>query len=206
MARLIGNPVAKRRKKKSGDPAASTALDEFLHGSKKAAAVPAKKAPEIDDRWGHVVETVFDLDPVTLAERLTSELSLGSDASDYGSLRAAVDRAASNLYDAKRLERAAKLEEVRYVEQVAPELELLRSAAREELLEERVKGTGAITKDQIRDKMIQSWPDQVRSMEMRKAKLHAATRVFEGLVDAWNHRNSQLKTMMERASLGRPRQ
>lgn len=196
------------------DPAATAALGDFMGTTKDHARanVEAKRRKRTTvpaetnvDAWGQVIETVFDLDPVTLLERLTVELRLGLLISDYGRLRSAVDAAASNLYDAKRLERGAKHEEQKYLDDTAVEMDLMRTEARKQLQKKREPGSGAITKQQIEDEMTATWPDLVSRHRRRKSGLHNAARAFEGLVDAWNHRNSQLKAMLERASLGRPR-
>lgn len=215
--------MPQRRKKKAGNPgfrkpkskvdgttkaSADAALSSFLGEAKKknaATRAPAKKTPKLADAWGEVVEMTLRLDPVETAERLTRELSLGEGVTDYPTLRAACDRAASNLFDAKRLEQAARIEAERYESEIEPEIEILRRAARDELVKEHTKGAGRITKDAIRDRMIQGWPDAIKSMERRTSKLRAMAESFKGLVDAWNHRNSQLKIMMERSALGRTR-
>lgn len=176
------------------------ALDEFLEPTKAA----APSVPSFTDvRWGAVADTVFELDPVELSERLTRELRLGNFNSDYGRLKQAVDDAAANLYDAKRLERAAKLEEQSFKLKAETEIEVMRTQARKILTQNREKGSGAITKQQVQDKMVELWPGAYAGYRKREARLHAMGRVFEGLVDAWNHRNSQLKIMLERAAVGR---
>lgn len=189
------------------DPSdAREAVSDFLGGSKPAPPRPGKKkTAQTADPWGEVIETVFDLDPVELTDRLTTELELGLFVGDYGALRDALDRAAKNLYDAKRLERAAKLEEEKFLDENSHRMEMLRTTARERLQAERVKGSGAITKQQIEDEMIANWPDEVGAHRKRKRQLHNTARVLEGLTEAWNHRNSQLKAILERAALGRPR-
>ena len=203
--------------KASGDPPKSVTVDaskvahgavnDFLGGSPRSRVQdrPGRKKSATSDPWGEVIETVFDLDPVELTDRLTDELKLGLFVGDYGRLRDALDHAATNLYDAKRLERASKLEEARYEDENLHRMELLRTAARETLQAERVKGAGVITKQQIEDRMIATWHDEVSDFRKRTRQLHNTARVLEGLTEAWNHRNSQLKVILERASLGRPR-
>lgn len=217
----------RRRKKTQATPTievstsenetAKAAMSDFLgttpaharaNATRRTSRVGQKNKPveaPSGDPWGEVIETVFDLDPVALAERLTIELNLGLFSGDFGRLRAALDDAAKNYFDAKRLERAAKLEEQRFLDDEADKMDILRSEARKLVKSNHEKGDGPITKQMVEDMMIATWPDSVSVHRKRKRELHHAAKALEGLAEAWNHRNSQLKVMLERTALGRPR-
>ena len=204
--------MAKRRRKKTPpaetaegrDESKKQALDDFLGmGSLNE---PQRKAPDFDPRWAGLVDVVLDIaSPAALYRTLVDDLTIEDGALDYATVRQAVERAARNYYEAKRLERAAKLHEKEYTLSTEKRIEVLRSTALEELRKNRKAGEGAITKQMIRFKMLENWPAEFSTIEKRTAKLHAAVRTFEGLSEAWNHRNSQLKIMLERVSLGRTR-
>lgn len=156
--------------------------------------------------WGNLIEDVLTIDdPASEAERLREELEIGDDRTNYAIVIVHVDRAASNLYAAKRLARAAKIEDERFVAECEERLEILRTRAREEIVELKNDGKhkGAITKQQIEDQILSNWPNEYRTIKERVAKMHGATRALEGLVDAWNHRCVALNKMLERAALGR---
>lgn len=88
--------------------------------------------------WGVVVTDFDQLNVEETYRRLRDGLSLGSNALNYGVLAEALDLAERNLFDAGRLARAAKLEQERIDLACDEELEVLRSAARDDLEREKV--------------------------------------------------------------------
>lgn len=161
---------------------------------------PADTVPRHNVAWGNVVEdTLWIADPAGLARRLRGELSLGNDRTSYGQVLEALDRSARNLDDAGRLFRAAKLEEERYTATVAERLEVLRSHARSELMDEyREKKRPSPTQKDIEDRIVANWPDQHRTIATRIAELHHTVRSLETLQSAWSSRCADLRIMADK--------
>lgn len=147
--------------------------------------------------WGLLINDVFRLNVRETYERLNQELTLGDGATEYGSVIRAVDQSARNLFDAARLCRRAKLEDEKFTAELDKELEVLRTAAQRALEIEKAEGkrSKAPTIQDIKDRMLASWPDAVSSMEERKAEMHGAFRAIEALEGAWRDRCQALRTL-----------
>jgi hypothetical protein len=207
---------ARRRKVTPGEPACNledtTAAAE--PGQNRWAGDPeepepytqqqsSKKEPGAKDRhpmpWGLVITDVFHMDVPGTYRRLVDELRLGDQATEYGTVLAALDSSARNLFEAARLARKSKLEDDAFATSLDKELEVLRSAAQRALEQEKAEGqrSKAPTIQDIKDRMLASWPDQVTSIEQRKAEMHGALRAIEGLEQSWRERCQALRVMAQ---------
>lgn len=161
----------------------------------------AQNVPQLPVGWGNVVTDSLDIkDPPGTAKRLREELSLGDERTSYGAVLQALDRSARNLDDAGRLHRAAKLEEESYAAKVAARLEVLRSSAQAELMEEyHRKERRSPTNDDVEARIVANWPDEYGAINERKARIHAAVATLETLRDAWASRCADLRVMADKA-------
>lgn len=178
--------------------------DRFAGDPNEEPITPAASPePSPKDRhpmpWGLVIHDVFNLDVHKTFKRLESELTLGDGATEYGTVLKAVDSSARNLYDAARLARKAKLEDESFGTKLDMRLEVLRSAAQRAIVEERQaqRISKAPTIQDIEDRMLASWPDEVLSIRSRKAEMHGALRVIEELQEAWKKRCSSVERLAD---------
>lgn len=176
-------PAAGRRLRKPTDPAKAS-----------APGVDANANP-----WGVVITDVFSIDIDKTYTRLQKNLSLGDKATEYGTVLSALDQSARNLFDAVRLTRVAKAADEKLSAELGLELEVLRSAAIEQLVSEQKQGlrSKAPTLEDIKDRVLRSWPDKSTALNRRKAEMHGAMRAVEGLVDAWRERCQILRKMAD---------
>lgn len=163
--------------------------------------------------WGYVVETIVSIDPELEYQRLYEALTLGDNATEYGAVLDACNRAEQNCVDATRLVRHAKLEEGIVDRKVGEKLEVLRTTARTELMKEvedsrDAKGKSSMrapTLGDVEDRMMANWPDEYAQHKRRKEEIHAALRTVESLETAWRSRCATLRAIMERVAPSRPR-
>lgn len=152
-------------------------------------------------RWGETAETVLAIgDPRTLYDRLAAELTLGNGATQYGEILSSADSAERNMLDASRLHRSARLEEESVRLSVLRREEVLRTAAREELDRERAEGkrSKAPTIQDVEDRTVANWPDEIASIRRAKDEIHAVVEVAETLETAWRSRAATLREMLAR--------
>lgn len=199
------------------ESAASTMADEALAKparSKSAVAAQKQSTPNPSRGWGGVIEHAFTIDPESLYQRLYDELRLGDDATEYGAVLHAADRAEQNAIDATRLARHAKLEDEQVSRKVDERLEVLRTTAKNELekevadsFDEKLKKTTkkAPTIQDITDRMQANWPDEYNSLSRRKEEMHGVLRVCEGIESMWRSRCATLRVILERVAPSRPR-
>lgn len=165
--------------------------------------VPEEPEPAPKDRhpmpWGLVIRDVLHLDVHKTFQRLVEELTLGDNSTEYGSVIRAVDLSARNLFDAGKLTRKAKLEDEKFAMELDKRWEVLRSAASRSLEEDKLNGlrTKAATLDDIKDRMLATWPDEVTSIQVRKGEMHAAYRAIESLEQAWRERCQGLRVLAQ---------
>jgi len=163
--------------------------------------------------WGAVVDDVLRIDVESTYRKLVGQLTLGSDATEYGPVLRALDESARNAWEASRLVRAAKLEDERVGGEVDERLEVMRTQARKDLEKEKreqrdqeaekagKKPTGPgkpPTLQEVEDRILADYTDEVVSLRRRKAEMHAALRSVEGLERSWRDRCSQLSHMLAR--------
>jgi hypothetical protein len=158
----------------------------------------------VPQQWGNVVHDVFKLDIDKTFERLTKELSLGDSVTEYGAVLAALEKSSRNAFDAARLVRAAKRADDDFAIDVDQRMEQLRSTARAELEQEKAaqkkdKGVAkAPTLQEISDRVLFNWPDEVRQLNANKGQMHGALRAIEGLEKAWWDRCQTLRQIANR--------
>ena len=167
--------------------------------------VPPTRATRSMAPWGTVVTSIYNIDIQATYRRLTDELSLGDGATEYGAVLAAMDGAERNAFDATRLHRHAKMEEDRVTMEVDKKLEILRSSSRAELDKEKSDGirSKAPTLQDIEDRMIASWPDDVAKHRQKIAEIHGAARVIEDLAGLWRSRCATLRVICEKVTPNR---
>ena len=151
--------------------------------------------------WGMVVEDLYRIDVWPVYERLRDGLRQG-DGHEYAGILHALDRASQNLFDAYRLQGVAIMEAAREEREVDSEMELLRTTARAELGAEATesKRKGVITKDEVADRCLSAWPDQVRALLGRKERAKQSAETMGGLVEAWRRRHQALEGKARRAA------
>lgn len=171
---------------------------------KPAEPVATKFALRVPGAWGNVVHDVFKIDIDKTFERLTKELSLGSNVTEYGHVLSALEASSRNAFDAARLVRAAKRADDDFAVDVDQRMEKLRSTARTELEVEKAaqkeKGgaTKAPTLQEVSDRVLFNWPDEVRQLNRNKGEMHGAFRAIEGLEKAWWDRCQTLRKIADR--------
>jgi hypothetical protein len=159
--------------------------------------------------WGNVVTDVFRFDVEVVYDQLQRGLTLGDRATEYGSVLSALDQASRNAYDAARLVRAAKIADAKYSSEIDERLEVMRTSARELLELEKTaakadgKAAKAPTLQEVADRMLANWPDEMRSLNGRKGEMHGAFRALEALEKAWWDRCATLRVMADRFQAGR---
>lgn len=185
----------------------SVSIDSIPEEAPKRARIPADSSPlprgPTPGGWGAMIHTVTSIDdPRRMYDRLYNELTLGEGATEYGAVLVAADRAEQNRVDACRLARFTKLEDERVEHEVKKRLEVLRTSAREELDKEKAAGTRskAPTIQDVEDRVVANWPDEVESIRRRTAEMHGVLRAVEGLEDAWKSRCHTLRVIMERVA------
>jgi hypothetical protein len=200
----------RRRRKKLGDdqvavePAEAAApLEDALPEEPETvvdADDPEKGPFPIGAPWGSVVRDVFRLDVNETFDRLRAELYLGDGALEYGVVAAALDKSKHNAFIAACLTRAAKRADEAYAAPLVQRLEVLRTTARTELDAEKAAGTRskAPTIQDIDDRMVANWPDEVAAIRSRKEQMHGAFRAIEALEAAWRERSSDLRAIAQR--------
>lgn len=183
------NPVPQQRRRK---PAATSEPERSCNLEDTTA--PAEQFPR---PWGVVINDVFEFDVYAIFKHLSEELTLGDKATEWGSVLAAIDKSASNLYWAGKLTRKAKLADEAYSTKLGVRLEVLRTAAIQLLEADRADGkrSKAPTLQDIDDKMLASWPDEVSALRSDKAKMHGAYRAIEALEVAWRERCMNLRAL-----------
>lgn len=187
-----------RRRKMTAAAAAAAAPEPAVESNlEDTPDRQASDTPRFPSPWGAVITDIFDLEVHSTLARLTDELSLGDQATEYGSVLAALDKGSKNLFWAARLSRKAKLEDARFAAELDREIEVLRSSAVAQLELEKREGarSKAPTIQDIEDRMLASWPDAVMSLKARKAEMHGAFRAIEGLEQAWRERCAALRAL-----------
>ena len=165
---------------------------------------PGPRGIKMPTPWGNVVTDVFAIDIDATYKRLSDDLSLGNDITQYGVVLAALDASGRNAWDAARLTRAAKLADADVAAEIDERLEVLRSTARAQLDAEKTKAkkdggaAKAASIQEVRDRMIANWPDEVHALEQRKAYMHGAFRAIEALEKAWWDRAQSLRKVADR--------
>jgi hypothetical protein len=161
-------------------------------------------APPERGSWGTIIETVLTVDPEVVFERLTEELSLDYQHTDYASVAKALDLSDRRYFEASLLVRAAKLAEQQVDRDVGSKMEILRTDARQKLEAEKraaaaaagSKATGKATLEEVSDRTLATFPDEVRALKRRSEEFHAARAVAEELAAAWRSRASSLREMV----------
>jgi hypothetical protein len=169
-------------------------------GPARPTNAPKKEAHEAENlqipmAWGNVVHDTLTIeDPAKLTQRLREELMLGDGRTDYGRILNALDRCAKNLDSAGRLARAAKLAEDRLKIEIDERLEILRSQAKSELMNEyKNKMRPSPTIKDVDDRMLSSWPDEYKALTERLVSMHGTVRSLEVLQSAWASRSADLR-------------
>lgn len=211
--------TATRRRKKPGTAPKVDASGENTEAKVEASGAEATRArdatsrfmgrpgtttndpPNLPIAWGNVVTDTMRIDdPAKLTERLRQELLLGDGRTDYGRVLNALDRSAKNLDDAGRLYRAAKAAEEKYEIEANERLEVLRTGARDELMQEyKAKQRPSPTLKDIEDRIVSNWPDEFKTIKGRLSEMHGTTRSLETLQAAWSSRCADLRIMADKA-------
>lgn len=174
-----GKPEAK---KPEADP-----FDEFI-----------KTTPRLSGDFDKVVERVFAIDVLPVFDRLESELVIGEDRSDYGTVRKHLDRAEDNARLAHKLYASARVEQEGYVIDMRPIRAAMMDRANRELQREKTEGarSKAITKEDIENWVAQNFADEYRAQEMKELKLRKTTEHMERLAELWKSRCRSLDTLL----------
>lgn len=213
-----GTQVPGRRRKASSGEAAARASelipDPGANGGIEAPPKEVAKEPastRVDappstggGPWGSIIDAVLTVDPETTFRTLRDELALEVEHTSYASVAAALDVADRRYFEASLLVRAAKLEEQKVDREIEMRMEVLRTAAREEIekakreaaKETGSKAMGKATAEEVRDRCRANWPDEVTSLERRSEEYHAARAVTEELATAWRSRASSLRELV----------
>lgn len=181
-------------------PAVSTRVDTPpASSSTKGAGAGDERGP-----WGSIIDAVLTVDPERTFDRLRAELSLEADHTSYAAVAAALDLADRRYFEASVLVRGAKLEEQRIDREVGMRMEVLRTAARQKIEDEKrtaaketgSKASGKATLEEVRDRCYADWPDEVSALERRSQEYHAARAVAEELATAWRSRAASLRELV----------
>jgi len=167
-------------------------------------AVPeeASRRRDADEtsQFAGVVHDIRQVDVPATYERLRDELRLGDGVVHYAQVLAAADSAERNAFDAGLLARAAKLEQEEVDRRTGAELEVLRTAARDELEKEKTEGrrSKAPTIQDVEDRVVANWPDKSSQLHRRREEIHAARAVADNLESRWVSRCATLRSMLDR--------
>lgn len=196
--------VTRRRRIVSSDDVQSFGADIAENAKVDASGdeMPDRHKIRPGVQWSNVTtDTLRIADPAGVARRLREELTLGDDRVSYGIVIAALDKSASNYELAGRLYRAARSEERRFEHECSERVNVLREAARVELMSEyNQKLRKSPTKDDVEARIVENWPDEYASIKGRLNELHNATQALEVLRDAWSSRCADLRIMANRTA------
>lgn len=193
---IIPDPM---NEQEAPEPEPSTRVDN------QPQPTPTPRDPnDVRGPWGTIIDSVIAMDPEITFGALRRALTLRDDHTNYASVAADLDRADSNYFEASMLVRAAKLEEQQVDRTVAMRMEVLRTAARSKIEEEKraaakesgSKASGKATLEEVRDRCYADWPDEVSSLERRSQEFHAARAVVEELAQAWRSRAASLRELI----------
>ena len=165
----------------------------------------ARERPNLPVSWANVVHDIKRVDVWSTYERLRDQLTFGDRfVNEYAIIVVALDRASDHFFSAIRLLAAAKMEEDNFERLVEKNFGVLRETAREALIKEKLvlapKSSPRPSKEEVLDRMMASWPDEVGTLTAHKKELQAAVKAIEGLVDAWKLRSNALNEMAKHAA------
>lgn len=148
--------------------------------------------------FGALIESVVTIDVASTFEVLT--MGLQEELTEFANVLGALGRADHYYIEAVKLARAAKLEEQRVDRDMSEELEVIRTAARDELETEKAAGkrSKAPTIQDVDDRMMSNWPTRMHELRRRSEEHHAARAIAEGLETAWRSRAASLRSIMDR--------
>lgn len=178
--------------------------DEVEMPAAKPETAPESVHRRVPQAWGNVVTDVFSLPVEPTYKRLVQELTLGNDVTQYANVLHALEQSSRNAFDAARLVRAAKRADEEHTSRIDERLEAMRTKARDELetekgvAKDKGKAVKAATLQEVADRMIRDWPDEVRSLNASKSEMHGAMRAIEGLEKAWWDRCQTLRQIANR--------
>jgi hypothetical protein len=155
--------------------------------------------PSDPNQWAMVTETIYeDMDVLQEFKRLTSQLEIGDDRADYGTVNKHLDRAETNSRKAHRLYLKAVSEKVRWDHANESTLSALRTEAYRSLQVEKDQGqrAKAITDADVRGRMMEMYPDELRSQEAGAVKVKGLVDHCEHLVDCWKSRCRTLQQII----------
>jgi hypothetical protein len=144
-----------------------------------------------------IVESVMVKDVEGTYATLQQQLEIGEDRQDHGRVMASLDRAETNARAAHNLWMTAKVEARRW----ELDSEVVNAAAREKAMKDLQceKESGARTK-QITDADVKAraallFPDEVRSQELKRARVRALEASMQNLAEVWASRCRTLSTL-----------
>lgn len=146
-----------------------------------------------------IVEATFLVDMFADYEDLEANLEVGSERSDYATLREHLDKAEQRGRRAHKLLLGAKIELVRWEADARKVMAAMREKARLQLEDEKADGARkkAIVKDDVLDRIADLYPDEWAAQEIMRAKLKGTCDDLEHLTRQWNSKCASLRTLLE---------
>jgi len=160
-------------------------------------AISAAEADVLDENWSPVITGIIELN----IEQVHRELEEGlreRDPATASALIEAINSAQSRRYMAAKLSARARREYELFKISHEAWWEAKKDGALLALSEAKKSGeiqSKQITNDMVRDRVIATWPDEVRERERRYRDFQAATHVLESLEDAWKRRADSLSDL-----------
>ncbi len=180
------------------DLAAQIGSAEQLDGARKAPPLfqSANLGPEVGEDFNRIVETLYAADAFKDYDDLERNLEIGDQRGDRATLREALDKAEARARRAHKLFMGAKLELVKW-ELDARKVEAAMRQKATEVLKNDPERTKRVTNDDVEAQMVESFPDEVASQEIKRAKLKGVTESLEHLTRRWDMKCGDIRTLLE---------
>lgn len=159
----------------------------------------ANKGPGINPDFARIVDTLYRVDAFREYEDLESNLEVGEQRGDRGTLREALDKAQKRARRAHQLMLGAKLERSNWERDSEVVNAAMRNTAHDELQEEKKDGTRnkAITDADVTSRVAERFADEWRAQETTRHKLKGVESSIEHLVKMWDSKVHSLSTLLE---------
>lgn len=175
------------------------ALTETLMGSGKkpplfttahGTGAPAGAGPHLSPDFERILTFVYMVDAAKDFEEIVSEMEIGDQRGDYGTVRMHQDKAEDRARRAHALYLSAKLEKVKFDASVDVVEGAMRAEATNILENEKAAGERkkAITESDVAAKMCELHPDEYQHNKVRRAQVDGLVDHMLRLAELWKGR------------------
>lgn len=158
------------------------------------------KVSSFDPGFQSVIETLWVQDIKATYDSLEEALRVGDQRTDYGSVMRHLDEAERNARIAHKLWISSKLEKRRWDLDNEVTFGAMRGEATASLQREKEKGLRAkqITDADVESRCATMFPDEYRSQEITRYKLHLLVDSMQNLSDLWQSRCKSLQVILSK--------